>query len=379
MRPLFGTSVVIGTIALLGSACAGESEPQTAPTSAAPSTSSASPAAGVPAGFTVDEVDTFEEPWAMTFLPGGSDLLVTNRSGSMFLRDGETGEKTEVGGVPEVYHAGQLGLGDVVLSPTFEDDQTVYLSWSEEGDGGAGGVVGRAQLETGDGEASLEGLEKIWIQNPKVSGNGHVSHRLAFSPDGEQLYVTSGERQQKSPAQDLSNDLGKVIRMNPDGSDAAIYTYGHRNLLGIDFAADGTLWSSEMGPEGGDELNRIVEGDNYGWPLASNGSDYDGTDIPDHAEGDGFTAPFAFWTPSISPSSLVVYDGEMFPGLQNHALIGALSGKALVQVDLESGETSEWKLDDQRIREVEQGPDGAIWVLEDEGSGRLLRLTPEAA
>ena len=340
--------------------------------------------------FEVEEVATFDDPWAMTFLPGSGDLLVTERSGMLHLRDADTGDSVEVDGVPDVTVAGQGGLGDVVAGPTFEDDGAVYLSWVE-GDGGvSGAAVGRARLETKAGSASLEGLEVIWRQ-PKVSGNGHFSHRLAVAPDGQHLFVSSGDRQKKTPAQDTSTTLGKIVRLTLDGEpapgnpladrggDAAdIWSWGHRNVLGLEHAADGTLWASEMGPEGGDELNLVQAGGNYGWPEASNGSDYGGGEIPDHTPGDGFVAPTASWTPSISPGSLLIYTGDLFPDWTGDAFLGALSGEGLVHVDLDvttAGDDEIFEMS-ERIRAVEQGPDGAIWLLEDEGSGRLLRLTP---
>lgn len=346
--------------------------------------------------FEVEELDSFDAPWAMAFLPGSGDLLVTERTGALHLRDAETGDRTEVAGVPAVVVAGQGGLGDVVVGPTFEDDGLVYLSWVEGGSGGTGAVVGRARLRTG-ADPALEDLEVLWRQTPKVSGDGHFSHRIAFDPAGEHLFVSSGDRQKKSPAQDTSNTLGTVVRLTLDGEPAPgnpledeggaaaeIWSWGHRNPLGLEFAPDGTLWSSEMGPEGGDELNVVEPGVDYGWPEASNGSDYGGGEIPDHdgepgEEGsDGFVAPQAWWTPSISPGSLMIYSGDLFPEWTGDAFLGALSGEALVRVDVDgtSAGDDEILVDGERIRAVEEAPDGSIWLLEDEGSGRLLRLAP---
>jgi glucose/arabinose dehydrogenase len=341
--------------------------------------------------FAVEEVDRFDEPWAMAFLPDTGELLVTERSGTLHLLDPASGERVEVAGVPEVVDSGQGGLGDVVPAPSYDEDGRVYLSWVEAGAGGTGAVVGRAELRGGEGATRLEGLEVLWRQTPKVDGDGHFSHRIAFSPDGEHLFVTSGERQLGDPAQDTTNNLGTIVRLTLDGRPAPgnpledeggvtaeIWSWGHRNPLGLEFAPDGTLWSSEMGPEGGDELNVIEPGANYGWPEASNGSDYGGGEIPDHAEGDGYVAPVRSWNPSISPGSLMVYDGPMFPDWRGDAFLGALSGEALVRVDLDGDAAGETEVFDTgaRIRAVEQGPDGAIWLLEDEGAGRLLRLTP---
>lgn len=340
--------------------------------------------------FVVAERARFGEPWAMAFLPGTPWLAVTERSGAFVLVDPLSGERRPVAGAPQVVDAGQGGLGDVVPGPTFASDQTVYLSWAEAGPGGFGAAVGRARLVT-EGSARLEGLEVIWRQQPKVSGHGHFAHRLAFSADGQYLFVTSGDRQKMEPAQDLSNNLGSLVRLTLDGRPAPgnpfadqggvaaeIWSYGHRNPLGLAFDADGRLWSTEMGPQGGDELNLIVRGANYGWPRASNGSHYGGGRIPDHADGDGFEAPQVFWTPSVSPSSLMIYNGDSFPGWKGDAFVGALSGEALIRVDLEGTSAraaDQWPMG-QRIREVEQGPDGSIWLLEDAPGGRLLHLTP---
>lgn len=327
----------------------------------------------------------------MTFLPTG-ELLVTERGGRLLLRAAD-GRTLDVAGVPKVVHDGQGGLGDVIISPDFATDRTVYLSWVERGQGGTGAVVGRARLAGTPDAPALTGLDVIWRQQPKTSGAGHFSHRLAFSPDGDYLFVSSGERQKFDPAQDLGTNLGKIVRLSPDGSPAAgnpwaarggvtaqLWTRGHRNPLGLAFDPSGNLWSTEMGPRGGDELNLIEPGANYGWPQTSNGSHYDGRDIPDHSPGDGFAAPAAFWNPSISPGSLMIYTGSAFPQWRGDAFIGALSGEALIRVDL-AGTTAKvadtWPMG-ERVREVEQAPDGSIWLLEDAPSGRLLRLVPPA-
>jgi aldose sugar dehydrogenase len=341
--------------------------------------------------FQVQEIGRFAEPWAMTFLPDGN-LLVTEKRGALKLRRPQ-GNVLEVSGVPRVSYGGQGGFGDVVAHPDFRNNHLLYLSWVEAGDGDTrGAVVGRARLNLSESGASLSDLQVIWRQQPKMDGGGHFSHRIAFGPDGK-LYISSGERQHFDPAQDMGGNLGKVIRLNDDGSvpadnpfaaqggvAAQVWTLGHRNLLGLAFDGAGRLWEVEMGPRGGDELNLIARARNYGWPRASNGSHYDGRDIPDHAPGDGFEPPKVWWNPSISPSSLMIYSGAMFPQWRGDAFIGALSGQALIRVDLD-GETArkadQWDMG-TRIREVEQAPDGSIYLLEDEG-GRLLRLTPARA
>ncbi len=372
-------------------ACSGAPEAQKGappPSSSRTASSSTAPSGGAgPDGrpFVVEEIGDLNEPWAMTFLPDGQ-ALITGRGGELTLRAAD-GQTTDVTGVPDVVHEGQGGLGDVIVAPDFASTRHVYLSWAEAGDGGSGAAVARATLAADGGEARLDDLTVIWQQQPKVSGNGHYGHRLAFSPDGEHLFVSSGERQKMEPAQDLQSHLGKIIRLDPDGSAAAdnpfadrgevaadVWSYGHRNPLGLAFDPDGNLWNSEMGPQGGDELNLVREGANYGWPEASNGSHYGGADIPDHAAGDGFEAPKASWNPSISPGSLMIYTGSMFPQWQGDAFLGALSGEALLRVDLDGTNAAEgdtWELN-HRVREVEQAPDGSIWLLTDEG--QLLRL-----
>ena len=332
----------------------------------------------------------FDEPWAMTFLPDGT-MLVTTKPGALF-HVTQDGAKTEVEGVWAVAYGGQGGLGDVVLHPDFDRNGWIYFSSAETLDRGDtfGAIVVRAKLDRSGATPRLTDLEKIWTQEPKLPGQGHYSHRIAFGPDG-MLFITSGDRQKQRPAQDFDQALGKVIRLNDDGTvpgdnpwqdqgDLArtYWTIGHRNLLGIAFDARGQLWTHEMGPRHGDELNLIVKGSNYGWPTVSNGDNYSGVPIPDHDTRPEFNAPEAFWVPAISPSGLVIYDGGMFPDWQGDAFIGGLSSRALVHVDID-GVTArearrfEWG---KRVREVEQGPDGALWILEDQSGGRLLRLTP---
>ncbi len=383
--------IVVAAVGLLA-ACTAAPEVETGTPSTSSSRTTPS-GAGSPGGgtapdgrpFVVEEIGELDEPWAMTFLPDGR-ALITGRGGELTLRSTD-GQTVAVSGVPEVVHQGQGGLGDVIAAPDFETTRHVYLSWAEAGSGGSGAAVARATLTEDGGEASLADLTPVWQQQPKVSGNGHYGHRLAFSPDGAHLFVSSGERQKMQPAQDLDSHLGKIIRLDPDGSPADgnpfadrgevaadVWSYGHRNPLGLAFDGDGNLWNSEMGPEGGDELNLVREGANYGWPEASNGSQYGGADIPDHTAGDGFEAPKASWNPSISPGSLMIYSGSMFPQWQGDAFLGALSGEALIRVDLDGTEAAEgdtWELG-QRIREVEQAPDGSIWLLTDEGSIQRL-------
>ncbi len=229
----------------------------------------------------------------------------------------------------------------------------------------------------------------IWRQLPKVSGDGHYGHRLAFGPDG-MLWISSGDRQKLAPAQDLQSALGKLVRLHPDGAvpadnpfagqgavPAQLWSLGHRNPLGLAFDAQGRLWMHEMGPAGGDELNLVRRGANYGWPLVSEGRHYDGAAIPGHATRPEFQAPAAWWTPVIAPAGFIIYDGDMFPWFRGQGFIGGLASQALVRVALEGDtarEIARYPMG-RRIRDVEQGPDGAIWLLEDGGDARLLKLT----
>jgi glucose/arabinose dehydrogenase len=332
----------------------------------------------------------FNEPWAMTFLPGG-DMLVTEKPGILLLVSADGLSKVPVGGIPEVAYGGQGGLGDVILHPKYDRNKLVYISYAEQGRfGKRGGAVARGRFNSDSASPRLNDVEVIWRQEPKVKGRGHYSHRLAFSPDGK-LFITSGERQKQKPAQDWSQNLGKVIRVNPDGSvpednpfqdngtlAKTFWSLGHRNLLGIAFDKDGRLWTHEMGPKHGDELNLTVGGDNYGWPIVSWGNQYSGVAIPDHDTRPEFNAPEVYWVPTIAPSGLIIYSGTMFQEWQGNAFIGGLASKSLVRVKIagDNAEEIERFAMGRRIREVEQGPDGAIWVLEDKKGGRLLRLTP---
>ena len=343
--------------------------------------------------FNITEVTEFDAPWAMTFLPDGR-LLVTEMAGSLRLHDVDNDNTGTISGVPEVEHVAQGGLGDVVLHPEFASNQLVYISFVEADDDGLGAAVARARLVLDDeGDGSLEDLEVIWRQSPKKSGDGHFGYRIVFDDDG-MLWISSSERKEFDPAQDLNSNLGKIIRLNDDGSApddnpfadqgaiaAQVWSLGHRNILGMDFDAEGRLWAHEMGPKDGDELNLIVKGENYGYPLVSNGDHYDGTPIPNHDTRPEFKAPAITWTPVISPAGFTIYDGELFSDWQGSGFIGGMSSMSLVRVsfDGETAEEAERFNMQRRIREVEQGPDGAIWVLEDgtrEGKGALLKLTP---
>ena len=341
--------------------------------------------------FDATEEGRFNEPWAMTFLPSGA-LLVTEKAGSLKLRL-PNGTVQSITGVPTVSYGGQGGFGDVILHPQFAQNNLVYLSWAEAGTGGlSGAAVGRATLVLTSTGGRLDGLQVIWRQTPKVSGQGHFGHRLAFDTAGH-LWITSGERQKGSPAQDMNQNLGKIIRLNDDGTvpadnpfvnqggvAAQVWSLGHRNPLGMAFDAQGELWVHEMGPRGGDEVNLVERGSNYGWPIVSNGDNYDGSPIPDHDTRPEFNAPEISWNPVIAPAGFVVYSGNLFPGWQGNGLMGGLVSQSLVRVALVGSNPREIERFNmgERIREVELGPDGAVWVLEDGANQRLLKLTPKA-
>ena len=340
---------------------------------------------------------TFDEPWAAEFAPGTDTLFITERGGTIKFVDTANGTQGTVTGAPEVDYGGQGGLGDIALLPSESssslDRRTIYLSWAEAGEGDTrGAVVGRGTLECAQTNAcAIEGLEVIWRQAPKVTGRGHYSHRLAFSPDERYLFVASGDRQKMQPAQDTSNNLGSIVRLNLDGSTAAgnplageggisaqLWSWGHRNILGLQFDGQGRLWDLEHGPAGGDELNLVQSGGNYGWPEVSGGDHYDGKPIPRNSTRDDFIKPAVNWTPVIAPGDFIFYSGDQFAGWKGAAVIAAMKPSALVVVtiDGESARETQRIPFEKRLREIVQGPDGAIWVLEDKEGGRLLKLTP---
>lgn len=349
------------------------------------------------APFAIAEIASFNEPWAMTFLPGTRYALITEKGGRMLLwQDG--GAARPVSGVPQVAAGGQGGLGDIITlgKPAADGSQPVALSWAEEGSGGLGAVVATASINPAKG-AALSDLKIIWRATPKVSGRGHFGHRLALAPDGQHLFITTGDRQKFDPAQDMTGTLGKVIRIKLDGSTptdnpfadaskpdgggatAQIWSLGHRNPLGIVFDDKGHLWTHEMGPRHGDELNRVERAANYGYPIVSNGDHYDGRNIPDHPTRPEFRAPDLWWNPAISPAGLTFHSGAGYSGWGPSLLMGGLSGEALVRISLNGTKASKaerWAMG-ARIREVETHEDGSIWVLTDGPDGKLLKLTPK--
>lgn len=359
----------------------------------------------------IERLATLEFPWGMAQLPDGR-LLITEKPGR--LRIWQNGQlSTPVQGVPPVVYRNtpyeQGGLLDVEVDPQFATNRTIYLSYVEAADNPAGSetgemrfgpyvdftdtivrgaVVARARLEGN----SLRDMRVIWRQVPKTAGRGHFGVRMAFTSDGK-LLLTSGDRMRFDPAGHVRSNLGSVLRINTDGTipndnpfagaDTArgdIWSYGHRNALAIAVDPSNRPWVLEMGPLNGDELNLIQKGGNYGWPFVSNGDNYAGPSIPDHATRPEFIAPVRTWTPVISPSGAMFYSGSMFPAWRGSLLVGGLSSQSLIrlQFDGERVGVEERLFLGRRIRDVAQAPDGAILLIVDDRSGDLLRLTPSA-
>jgi glucose/arabinose dehydrogenase len=325
-----------------------------------------------------------DDPWALAFLPDGR-MLVTQRSGRIRIvtRNGDV--SAPIAGVPAVYSSGQGGLLDIALAPDFAASRLVYFSFGEPGPGGAATAVARARFA----DDRLEDTTVIFRAEPRMGGGAHFGSRLAFGRDGT-LFVTTGERFQFDPAQDLSGHLGKVLRINGDGSVPAdnpfvgrngarpeIWSYGHRNVEGAAIHPEtGKLWTHEMGPAGGDELNVTEAGRTYGWPLVSWGRHYGGAAIPAPTTRPDFAQSIRHWVPVIAPSGMAFYTGDAIPAWTGNLLIGGMVARAIVRLTLNGEQvTAEERISlGGRIRDVRQGPDGAVYAL-DESNGTLLRLT----
>ncbi|WP_410474369.1 PQQ-dependent sugar dehydrogenase [Guyparkeria sp. TX1] len=344
------------------------------------------PALAEPAVETI--TDELHHPWALTFLPDG-DLLVTERRGRLWRIDPATGERREIDGLPEVDHRNQGGLLDVLAPPAHADGQWIYLTWAGRCDGGNATHMGRGRLE-GD---RLVDFKTLHVATPCVDSGIHFGSRLAFDRDGH-LFMTVGDRGERNRAQDLADHNGSVLRFHDDGripadnpfvdrSDAedAIFSYGHRNPQGAaTHPQTGRVWIHEHGPRGGDEINIPAAGENFGWPIQTYGREYAGPEIaPDEVEG--VTGPLHHWTPSIAPSGMTFYDHAAAPVWQGDLFVGALVKRHLARLQLDGERViseERWLEErDWRIRDVEVGPDGALWVITDHADGRLLRLTPD--
>jgi glucose/arabinose dehydrogenase len=376
--------------------------------------------------FTMTQVATFNLPWRIAFLPDGR-MLVTEKVGALWLVT-QQGAKTQVANAPAVLHQGQGGMLGVFVSPHYATDHSIYLTYSEPGDGGSSLALARAKLVIDDTastpSARLDGLEVLWHQMPKGTG-GQFGAQIAFSPDGQYLFLTVGDRQRFTVAQDPNQELGKILRLTLDGKPApgnpnagktgaptvpliapardseaaktapvlSTYTFpgpnltpsevwstGHRTPYGLAFGPDGRLWEVEHGPRGGDELNLIEPGRNYGWPLVSYGVNYNGVPIPSPDTRPDLTKPVIYWAPVIAPGSLTFYNGTMFTDWKGSALIGGMASQTLHRITFDGvgGATpaERWNVG-HRVRDVEVAPDGAIWIVEDANPGGLFRVTPK--
>jgi glucose/arabinose dehydrogenase len=328
-----------------------------------------------------------QNPWGLALLPDGR-YLVTERPGRLRLvaKDGTLSEP--LGGVPEVLARGQGGLLDITLSPKFSEDKLVYFSFAEPGEGGAGTAVGRGKL----GEKALENVEVIWRQTPKVNSPNHWGSRIVFRPDGT-LYVTLGDRFNQRPlVNDLSTTIGKVVRINSDGSipkdnpfvgkagvKGEIWSAGHRSVQAATLdPKTNQLWTVEHGARGGDELNHPEAGKNYGWPTITYGIDYNGSKIGEGTEKEGLEQPVYYWDPVIAPSGAVFYTGDAFPDWKGDFFVGSMQPGGLVRLKIENGKvTKETRYignPKQRVRDIQQGTDGLLYIITDSPQGQIIRL-----
>ncbi|HET7584946.1 MAG TPA: PQQ-dependent sugar dehydrogenase [Gemmatimonadaceae bacterium] len=374
--------------------------------------------------FTMTQVATFNLPWRIAFLPDGR-MLITEKVGGLWLVT-QQGEKTPVANVPAVLHQGQGGMLGVYISPNYATDHSIYLTYAEPNEDGTESslALARARPDITGGSASLQGLQVIWRDGGRGRG-GQFGGAVAFSPDRKYLFLTVGERQRMTPAQDPNSPLGKILRLTLDGKPAPgnphagetgarsipiinpprntelaknapvvrtytfpgpnltpseTWTMGHRTPYGLAFAPNGQLWELEHGPRGGDELNLIEPGKNYGWPLVSYGNNYDGTPIPKPDTRADLAKPVIYWVPVIAPGNFTFYQGAMFPQWNGSALVGGMPTESLSRItfDGKGGATpaERWDVGHQ-VRDVAVAPDGAVWLVEDANPGGLFRLTPK--
>jgi glucose/arabinose dehydrogenase len=374
--------------------------------------------------FTMTQVASFALPWRIAFLPDGR-MVITEKTGPVWLVT-QQGTKTPLANVPAVLHQGQGGMLGVYVSPHYAKDQSIYLTYAEPNEDRSGSslALARARLQIREGAASLEGLEVLWRQMPKGRG-GQFGAAIAFSPDARYLFLTVGDRQRMTPAQDPDQELGKILRLTLDGKPApgnpmagktgaptvplinpprdtelaktapviSAYTFpgpnltpaetwttGHRTPYGLAFAPDGRLWELEHGPRGGDELNLIEPGKNYGWPVVAYATNYNRVEIPSHDTRPEFTKPVIYWTPVVAPGTFMFYKGAMFKQWRGSALIGGMETKSLNRVTFDgkggAAPAERWDVG-HRIRDVAEAPDGALWMIEDANPGGLFRVTPK--
>lgn len=374
--------------------------------------------------FTVTQVATFNTPWRIAFLPDGR-MLVTEKPGGLWLVS-QKGAKVPVAGAPAVLFKGQGGMLGVYTAPTFAADHGIYLTYAEPGEGGSGLALAHAKLVIEGGKARLDHLNVIWRDLPRGKG-GQFGAAVAFSPDHKYLFLTVGDRQRMTPAQNPDSPLGKILRLTLDGkpapgnpgagragaatltlidppkdteaaktapvietykvpginqAPAEIWTSGHRTPYGLSFAPDGRLWEVEHGPKGGDELNLIEPEKNYGWPLVSYAVNYDDVPIPSPDTRPDLQKPVIYWTPVIAPGNLMFYHGALFRGWRGSALISGLGSMSLNRVTFDAAGKAKpaerWALG-FRVRDIAEAPDGALWAVEDANPGKLVRLTPKVA
>src|SRR5262245_47057172 len=374
--------------------------------------------------FTLTQVTELKLPWRLAFLPDGR-MLITEKVGPVWLVT-QKGEKTPIDNVPPALWQGQGGMLGVYLAPTYAKDQTIYLTYSEPGEaqGSSGLALARAKLVIGEGMASLEGLQVLWRDMPKGRG-GQFGAAIAFTPDNQYMFLTVGDRQRMTPAQDPNTEVGKILRLTLDGKPAPgnpmagktgaatrplitpprdtelaktaplVSTYavdgpnlapsetwvtGVRTPYGLAFAPDGRLWEVEHGPRGGDELNLIEPGKNYGWPLVSYAVNYNGVPIPNPDTRPDLTKPVIYWTPIVAPGNITFYNGAMFPQWKGSALMGGMQTQTLNRITFDgkggAAPAERWNVG-HRIRDVEVAPDGALWLLEDKNPGGVFRVTPK--
>ena len=321
-----------------------------------------------------------EKPWAVEPLPDGA-VLVTEKEGRMRIVSAKGELGAPLAGLPKVDARGQGGLLDVALSPKFDSDRTIFWSYAEPREGGNGTSVARGTLS----QNAVSDVRVIFRAQPTYRGTMHYGSRLAFGPDGL-LYISTGERSDepmRKYSQDAKSHLGKVVRIAPDGSREEIFSLGHRNVQAMAFDAQGRLWVVEHGARGGDELNLVERGKNYGWPLVAYGEEYSGQPIAGAVTAKpGYEQPVYYWDPVIAPSGAQFYSGKAFPQWRGHLFIGGLKDRRLVRLRLENGKVAgeEHLLVDrrQRVRDVREGPDGALYVVTDEAKGELWKITPRA-